>query len=597
MTTHETDVRAGVATLHARAAQLYAECTTATDARRASFAHGVANSVLAPLNRLLGDAATDARVDSIPTPVAAAAVWALAETATRLFVEDGATDLAEAAAALQDLACRWEEPPDAAAIEENLAALAALTGDRAGFIRTAKNGPYVVLNPTELSDGLGCRLAVRPLLTLCRCGASQRKPYCDGSHLDSGFTDEVSPDRVPDRRDSYVGQQVTIHDNRGICQHSGFCTDRLGSVFRAGTEPFVAPSGGRMDEIVRAVRDCPSGALSFSMDGVEARETVDHHDCRPQTITVTADGPYRVTGGIPLQDPTGSDLTRAQGASREHYALCRCGRSQNKPFCSGMHYYVQFTDPVLPDGETPSMFHWAGGFPALTRMTRLFYEKYVPEDPLLSRVFSNMSPDHPERVAAWLGEVFGGPERYSSGYGGYQRMLSEHKGKRLSEEMRARWVELLLRAARDAGLPNDPEFRSAFQSYIEWGSRLAVENSQSESRPPANMPMPHWDWNTAAGPPGIRISALATEEEPAPEVELPGPEETVRFDTHIKPLFRPRDRNSMVFAFDLWSIDDVRSHAEAILDQVRRGAMPCDGPWPAPWVALFERWIETGTAE
>ena len=53
--------------------------------------------------------------------------------------------------------------------------------------------------------------------------------------------------------------------------------------------------------------------------------------------------------------------------------------------------------------------------------------------------------------------------------------------------------------------PADPEFRSAFSSYIEWGSRLALENSQPGARPPEHMPMPHWDWHTAAGPPGSRI--------------------------------------------------------------------------------------------
>ena len=64
-------------------------------------------------------------------------------------------------------------------------------------------------------------------------------------------------------------------------------------------------------------------------------------------------------------------------------------------------------------------------------------------------------------------------------------MISQHLGKELTEEQRARWVALLLRSAREAGLPNDAEFRSAFGAYIEWGSRLAVENSQSGARPPA----------------------------------------------------------------------------------------------------------------
>ena len=85
-----------------------------------------------------------------------------------------------------------------------------------------------------------------------------------------------------------------------------------------------------------------------------------------------------------------------------------------------------------------------------------------------------MAPDHPERVAAWLGEVFGGPHSYSEHFGGYDRMVSRHIGKTLREEQRARWVQLLCRAADDAGLPTDPEWRAAFVAYLEWGSRIAV---------------------------------------------------------------------------------------------------------------------------
>jgi hypothetical protein len=208
-----------------------------------------------------------------------------------------------------------------------------------------------------------------------------------------------------------------------------------------------------------------------------------------------------------------------------------------------------------------------------------------------------MSADHPQRVAAWLGEVFGGPPAYSERYGGYPRMLSQHVGKNLTEDWRGRWVTLLLRSAREAGLPNDPEFRSAFQSYIEWGSRLAVENSQTSSQPPEHMPMPHWDWNTGAGPPGSRISPLAPDEQPDEQpVVLPTGDEPVRFDQHIKPLFRARDRNSMRFAFDLWSVEDVSEHADAILERLRNGTMPCDGAWPPDRVDVFQRWVDSDKA-
>ena len=70
-----------------------------------------------------------------------------------------------------------------------------------------------------------------------------------------------------------------------------------------------------------------------------------------------------------------------------------------------------------------------------------------------------MSPDHPERVAAWLGQVFGGPPAYSDRYGGYDRMISQHLDKGISVEQRALWVQLLSRSADDVGLPADAEFR------------------------------------------------------------------------------------------------------------------------------------------
>ena len=80
---------------------------------------------------------------------------------------------------------------------------------------------------------------------------------------------------------------------------------------------------------------------------------VDWGNARQPAIEVTKDGPYRITGGITLTGADGTDEHRAEGASREHYALCRCGQSQNKPFCSGMHWYVNFRDPEPREGTEP----------------------------------------------------------------------------------------------------------------------------------------------------------------------------------------------------------------------------------------------------
>ncbi|MGH9262717.1 MAG: CDGSH iron-sulfur domain-containing protein, partial [Acidimicrobiales bacterium] len=340
-------------------------------------------------------------------------------------------------------------------------------------MHTEADGPYLVTNPQRLHSWLGVDMPTMPQIALCRCGQSASKPLCDGTHADIGFTDTKDPSRVPDRLDTYVGLQLTVRDNRGTCAHSGFCTDRLPTVFGRDADVFVAPSGSRMDEIIRAVQACPSGALSLAVDEHDAHVEVDQD--REPAIEVSKDGPYRITGGIPLLDPQRSPVPRNAGASLEHYSLCRCGHSSNKPFCSGMHWYVDFHDPPL-SGE-PTLFEWAGGFTALRRMTHIFYDKHVPEDPLLAPLFANMSPDHPERVAAWLGETFGGPERYTENYGGYDRMVSQHLGKALGEDQRAHWASLMIQSADEAGLPTDPEFRAAFVSYLEWGTRIAVENS------------------------------------------------------------------------------------------------------------------------
>ena len=69
---------------------------------------------------------------------------------------------------------------------------------------------------------------------------------------------------------------------------------------------------------------------------------------------------------------------------------------------------------------------------------------------------------------------------------------------------------------------------------------------------------------------------------------------SLHYEADIRPLFRESDRQSMTWAFDLWSHDDVSEHADAILGRLRSGTMPCDGPWPSDQVDLFDRWIRDG---
>ncbi len=510
-------------------------------------------------------------------------VWEAAKAATRLRVRAGhsgiaAPELAEATAALQSLACDLGSARERA---DRRAELWELHNGLPARIQTARNGPYLATNVRHLRSYLGEEVPLPPQVALCRCGESAIRPFCDGSHARTGFTDAKDRGRVPDRLDTYPGVQVTVLDNRGTCQHSGLCTDRLATVFRAGQEPFVAPSGARMDEIIRAVRDCPSGALSFGIDGQPARGQADWGDTREAAIEVTRDGPYRITGGIALADADGTDVPRNEGASREHYAICRCGHSQNKPFCSGMHWYVGFRDPVADPEREPTLFEWAGGRPALTRMTRLFCEKHLPGDPLLAPLFADMPPSLPQQMAARLGEVFGAPASGSEPQGGYPEGGYPHLTEGLDEEQRGRWVALLDLAAQEAGLPADPQFRAAFTSYIEWDSRVS---------PAERERAPRWDWGPA-GPPSV--TAGEPEGDADQPVSLPEAGQPVSFAAHIKPLFRPRDRDSMSFALDLWSYEDVKAHAADIMVRLRDGSMPCDGAWPEDRVEVFARWTTT----
>jgi hemoglobin len=151
--------------------------------------------------------------------------------------------------------------------------------------------------------------------------------------------------------------------------------------------------------------------------------------------------------------------------------------------------------------KIPTLYTWAGGKEALEKLTQVFYAK-VLQDELLYPVFKNMSGDHPKHVAHFIAEVFGGPPLYTEGdNGSHARMVAHHVGKMLDDTKRKRWMALLLESADETGLAADPEFRSAFVAYLEWGSRVAVINSATNENPvKEGQPMPKWSWGETGGP-------------------------------------------------------------------------------------------------
>jgi CDGSH-type Zn-finger protein len=197
-----------------------------------------------------------------------------------------------------------------------------------------KKTPYKILDLENLYDCDGERLETSPLMFFCRCGLSKKKPFCDGSHVASGIDGEKQEDRPKDKVHSFKGERITIHDNRCVCSHDSSCVEDLPSVFIKGRKPWIDPDGASVEEIIAAIKNCPSGALSYTLDGVHYEK----QDRQP-AIKIAKDGPFEVTGGIILEDDSGS-----KPQSEEHYVLCRCGASKNKPFCDGSHKVIEFSD-------------------------------------------------------------------------------------------------------------------------------------------------------------------------------------------------------------------------------------------------------------
>lgn len=199
-------------------------------------------------------------------------------------------------------------------------------------IEIRPDGPYAVTGLEVLRNADGMPIVhAEQVVKLCRCGGSQNKPFCDGTHRRNGFSGARIADGSGDKLVTYAGAGITIRDNRSVCAHAGYCTDGLAKVFKYGSEPWIDPAGAQPQQIVETIRRCPSGALSYSIDGAEPKP-----EQWPPSIDVTKDGPYAVLG---VELP---GVEFAQGVPRERYTLCRCGASKNKPFCDGSHYDVGF---------------------------------------------------------------------------------------------------------------------------------------------------------------------------------------------------------------------------------------------------------------
>jgi len=199
-------------------------------------------------------------------------------------------------------------------------------------INPKPNGPLHVIGAISLTNSRGEAVATEAQFWLCRCGGSGNKPFCDGTHKKIGFSGVRESDSATRGTVSYAGKNITIHDNRSICAHAGHCTEHSPAVFSMTAKPWIDANADAVAQTVATIQMCPSGALAYSIDGV-----LQEHAGRAPGIRIAKDGPYEVIGAPQLQ---GDEAP----VSSEHYTLCRCGQSKNKPFCDGTHWSAGFKD-------------------------------------------------------------------------------------------------------------------------------------------------------------------------------------------------------------------------------------------------------------
>ncbi len=142
----------------------------------------------------------------------------------------------------------------------------------------------------------------------------------------------------------------------------------------------------------------------------------------------------------------------------------------------------------------PTLLEHAGGEAALHRLEQIFYDS-VLVDPLLQPLFGTGRPEHVDHLTAFTAESFGGPDRFSRELS-FAHLIAVHRGLRITEEQRQRFVELYMTALDAARMPSDPAFRDAVHEHIEFGSKVAMQNSlaQSDDELHPLREVPRWTW-------------------------------------------------------------------------------------------------------
>jgi len=216
-------------------------------------------------------------------------------------------------------------------------------------VKVAKDGPYVVSGGLPLSRQLivrdsegdplrwkqGRKVKAGKRYLLCRCGRSKEKPFCDNMHLKARFNGKETASRMlfSKAAETLKGPDLLLKDNESLCSGTGFC-HRASGTWNLTME---SDNPRSRETAIQQACDCPSGRLvACEKTGKPIEKDTKKSIGLVEEITGKLNGPLWVRGGITLE---GSDGKKYE--VRNRMALCRCGRSRNKPFCDGAHFSVR----------------------------------------------------------------------------------------------------------------------------------------------------------------------------------------------------------------------------------------------------------------
>lgn len=188
-------------------------------------------------------------------------------------------------------------------------------------IEAFENGPFKLTGVSKLTC-FGEEIKADEEVYLCRCGGSQKQPFCDGTHSKINF-DDKNPEQNPKDLVHWQGQSIKTTFNPNICMHAGNCKPLKDLREKESSGGDAAT----VQEIVKVVNSCPSGAITFETSIENSSEDV------PGEVEIISGGEVRIKSDFETLNFKIND-----GQPKNRATLCRCGLSRNKPYCDASHF-------------------------------------------------------------------------------------------------------------------------------------------------------------------------------------------------------------------------------------------------------------------